>query len=43
MLFNLGNYEVMVILVVALFFVGLPLATWFLGRRRAQKVREKGR
>lgn len=40
MLFNLGKYEMAIILVVAFFFLGLPIIAWFLARRKQRQGRE---
>ena len=38
--FNLGKYEILIIVIVGLFFVVLPLVSWFMERRRQARERE---
>lgn len=37
MIFNLGRFEVLLILVVAFVVLGIPLISWILARREAKK------
>lgn len=37
MLFNLGPYESLLLVVVTTVLIGLPVMTWFLARREAKR------
>ena len=36
-LFNMGKYEVAIILIVACFVIGVPFVTWWIARRASRR------